>query len=488
MTTAKRSRRKRSDAAVNREHILEVATDLLAREPRASMAAVAEQADVSRATLYRHFPARADLLHAVGDRAPSAAVQNDSDVLRPAGELARSTPTPLSVADVLNKVPPHLLGDQIVAEAQRISGVTSAAVYLVDLDGVELRRLAGPESYPDTVPAPLAVGTEIPQEGLPSLRAAVEEHLSGAAAAPLLLRGRAIGALVAVGCTDAALEDLAYEAAAALALADAYTDALDGARRTRATSPAAEIQQNLLPPRIVRTNGALIAGNVLPGYEIGGDWFDYAENPAGTWIGTADAAGSGPRAAAVASVALGAFRSARHQQLSLPDVIELMDRAVRETGIDDALLAVTIGFWVPPTSTFSWVSCGELGPIVVDARGDGDLLEGPRLPLLGFPGGLGKIAARSRRLADGDRLVLASDGVLERVSTRAEAFGTQGIVDAVRDAPAASAAGAVASIEAALRTMSDEHLADDATLVVLAPVLTSQNGRSGDPDRSPGRR
>src|SRR4051794_5939989 len=138
MTTAKRSRRKRSDAAVNREHILEVATDLLAREPRASMAAVAEQADVSRATLYRHFPARADLLHAVGDRARSAAVQNDSDVLRPAGELARSTPTPLSVADVLNKVPPHLLGDQIVAEAQRISGVTSAAVYLVDLDGVEL--------------------------------------------------------------------------------------------------------------------------------------------------------------------------------------------------------------------------------------------------------------------------------------------------------------------------------------------------------------
>jgi serine phosphatase RsbU (regulator of sigma subunit) len=65
----------------------------------------------------------------------------------------------------------------------------------------------------------------------------------------------------------------------------------------RPTTPAAEIQQNLLPPRLVRISGASVAGNVLPGYDIGGDWFDYAENPDGTWIGIADAEGTGPRAA-----------------------------------------------------------------------------------------------------------------------------------------------------------------------------------------------
>jgi serine phosphatase RsbU (regulator of sigma subunit) len=471
MPIQKPSRRKRSDAAMNRAHILRIGGDLLARRPRATMSDVASAANVSRGTLYRHFPTRADLLAAVNEKARDAAEATAADQLRPAGELARATPTPLSIADVLNKVPPHLLGDQVIAEAQRIAGVSSAAIYLADLEGVLLRRLAGPTGFPDCVPLPLAVGTEIPREGLPALRATIEEHLPGASCAPLMLRGRALGALVAVGSDDEGLQDLAYEAAAALALADAYTDALAGARRNRPTSPAAEIQQNLLPPRIVRTAGAMIAGNVLPGSEIGGDWFDYAENAAGTWICTADATGSGPRAAALASVALGAFRSARHQLIPLAETIELMDRTVREVAVDGATVSVTIGFWVPPTSTFSWVTCGELGPIVVDARGDGDLMEGRNLPPLGAEAGLGTIVPRSRRLADGDRLVLASDGVLDRTTTDAEPFGIQGVVDAIRDAPFASAAGAVSSIEAVLRSLSDEDLTDDATLVILAPVL-----------------
>src|SRR5215210_9200576 len=124
------SRRARSDVAMNRKHIVGVASDLLSREPRASMSEVARSANVSRGTLYRHFPSRADLLAAVSEHARSTAVTTSEDRLRPAGELARATPTPLSVADVLNKVPPHLLGDQVVAEAQRLTGVDSAAIYL----------------------------------------------------------------------------------------------------------------------------------------------------------------------------------------------------------------------------------------------------------------------------------------------------------------------------------------------------------------------
>jgi serine phosphatase RsbU (regulator of sigma subunit) len=470
MASPKRSQRKRSDAAQNRAHILEIAGELLTRKPRSTMAEVADAAYVSRGTLYRHFPTRSDLLAAVNEQARDAAVRTSADELRPPGELARATPTPLSVADVLNKVPPHLVGEQVIAEAQRIPGVTSAAIYLIDLDGVELRRLAGPPTYPGRLPVPLAVGTEVPREGMPALRATIEDHLPGAISAPLTLRGRALGTLVAVGDDQGALQDLAYEAAAAIALAEDYTDALAAARRTRATSPAAEIQQNLLPPRIARASGALIAGNVLPGYEIGGDWFDYAENSTGTWLGTADAVGSGPRAAALASVALGAFRSARHQQMTLAETVELMDDTVRALGIEAATVSVTIGLWVAPTSTFSWISCGELGPVLVDEQGESDLLEGENLPPLGCAGGLGDAVVRTRTLAAGDRLVLASDGVLERTSTAAEAMGIQGVIDAVRDAPFASAAGAVSSIEATLRAMGDEDLTDDATLVVLVPV------------------
>jgi serine phosphatase RsbU (regulator of sigma subunit) len=329
-------------------------------------------------------------------------------------------------------------------------------------------------TFPATLPLTLAVGTEVPQEGLPALTAVVEDGLPGAASAPRLLRGRALGVLVAVGGSTEDLADLAYEAAAAVALADAYTDFFDAVRRVRATSPAAEIQQNLLPPRIVRTAGALIAGNVLPGYEIGGDWFDYAENPSGTWIGIADAEGSGARAAALAAVALGAFRSARHQRLELPGVVRLMDLAVREVS-DTATVTTTIGFWVAPTSTFSWISCGELGPIVVSADGDGDLLDGVRLPPLGRLHEVEQIQVRSRRLVDGDRLALVSDGIIDRVFPEGNALSIDGVVDAIRDAPYGSAAGAVSAVEAVLYAMSTEDLVDDATIAVLTPVL------GGDP-------
>ena len=60
-------------------------------------------------------------MRAVGRRARDASDANETDVLRSPGELGGG-PTPLDVADVLNKLPPHLLGEQIVAEAQRWPG------------------------------------------------------------------------------------------------------------------------------------------------------------------------------------------------------------------------------------------------------------------------------------------------------------------------------------------------------------------------------
>ena len=92
MTEQLPSRRARSDVAMNRKHIVECASELLTGEPRASMSQVARAANVSRGTLYRHFPSRADLLAAVSEHARSTAVTTSEDRLRPAGELARATP------------------------------------------------------------------------------------------------------------------------------------------------------------------------------------------------------------------------------------------------------------------------------------------------------------------------------------------------------------------------------------------------------------
>ena len=48
-----------------REAIVDAAIDALARNPGASLSAIAERAGVGRATLHRHFSSRADLLTAI---------------------------------------------------------------------------------------------------------------------------------------------------------------------------------------------------------------------------------------------------------------------------------------------------------------------------------------------------------------------------------------------------------------------------------------
>lgn len=60
---------KRKDAARNREAILDAAARVLGADPAAGVDAIATEAGVNRATLYRHFGSRDDIVAALRDEA-----------------------------------------------------------------------------------------------------------------------------------------------------------------------------------------------------------------------------------------------------------------------------------------------------------------------------------------------------------------------------------------------------------------------------------
>jgi AcrR family transcriptional regulator len=64
---------RRADAVRNEAAIVEAAMRVLADRPGASMTEIAEASGLGRATLYRHFRTRADLVHAIQQQALEAA-------------------------------------------------------------------------------------------------------------------------------------------------------------------------------------------------------------------------------------------------------------------------------------------------------------------------------------------------------------------------------------------------------------------------------
>jgi AcrR family transcriptional regulator len=78
----------RADAARNVHRILETATRVLAGDQRAGMAEVASEAGLARATLYRHFPTREDLVAAI-----RAQAYDDAGAAIAASRLEEGTPS-----------------------------------------------------------------------------------------------------------------------------------------------------------------------------------------------------------------------------------------------------------------------------------------------------------------------------------------------------------------------------------------------------------
>jgi len=438
------------------------------------MTELAAAANVGRSTLYRHFPTRRVLERAlieledgVSGSPPRVSGQVATMPFQAPGQLGRESPIRLEVTRVLDEVPPHLVADQLVAEARRVAGV-AVALYVVDIDGSRLFRLAGSEEFPDELDGPPALGPEIVPEGLPEFHERLQRQLPGCVAEPLWLRGRVLGLLLCVGTPLSDLADIAKQGAAALELANDYTDFVEATRRRKPTTPAAEIQQNLFPPRIARIAGAQLAGALLPSYEVGGDWFDFVENRDGAWLAIADAAGTGPTAAGLGAAALGALRSARRSGKDLEDALIAVDETVRRLENDEFYVTAILARWRAATATLTWANCGHPPAYVVDADGNLRELEGPQHPALGAKGTSPKFKLSQCQLGSGDRLILVTDGIIQRKMEGGGTFGVEGIKQALERADNPTAASTVMAIQQAVTDCWREPLEDDATAVVMA--------------------
>ena len=209
---------------------------------------------------------------------------------------------------------------------------------------------------------------------------------------------------------------------------------------------------------------------MLPGYDVGGDFFDYAGNADGLWLVVADATGKGDSAAALSSLALGALRAARRAGAGLQEVARLTDEAI--IGLDtQRYLTAVLGAWDPTEHKLRWINCGHPTPLILHADGRFEELDGERTYPLGMRFTERVFPVLSAVVEPGDRLLLYSDGVTERRADEGGRIGEDGLRAIVSELGPRSAAMTVRGLQDAVLAASSAPLRDDATLLVMAPRI-----------------
>jgi serine phosphatase RsbU (regulator of sigma subunit) len=287
--------------------------------------------------------------------------------------------------------------------------------------------------------------------------------------APVTERGEAIGLLEMVlpDRPDAEVVEDIRRAAHALAFVvianRRHTDLFEWGQRNVPFSLAAEIQRRLLPAAFTCEAGSFtLAAWLEPAAGVGGDTFDYSLARDVLHLSVTDAMGHGTDSALTATVCVGSLRNSRRVGSSLLEQVSTANAClVEHAGAVDADGFATglVGRLDLRTGRLSLVNAGHVAPYLL-RDGEVTIVELPAdLPLGMFAGS----TYRSTELAlqPGDRLVLVTDGMLERNAAELD-LGT-----ALSTMAAMHPREATRSLADAVLEMTGGALADDATMLVL---------------------
>ncbi|MDP3714233.1 MAG: SpoIIE family protein phosphatase [Mycobacteriales bacterium] len=177
---------------------------------------------------------------------------------------------------------------------------------------------------------------------------------------------------------------------------------------------ADELQASLLPARDFDPDHLQVATYYRAGVEgtqVGGDWYDVIELGAGrTALVMGDVMGRGVRAAAVMGQLRSAVRAYAHLDLPPADVLENLDRAVRDLGTDQIVTCV-YAVYDPGDRSLVYANAGHLPPLLCEPGQPVRPLLGSASPPLGIGGAA--MAEEHVVLAPDSMLALYTDGLVE---------------------------------------------------------------------------
>jgi serine phosphatase RsbU (regulator of sigma subunit) len=280
----------------------------------------------------------------------------------------------------------------------------------------------------------------------------------------LYLDSRERGTLLSEG-TRAALETLAAEASVAIENARLYREKLEKARLEQEMRIAAEIQQALLPKPRASLGFVEAAAASVPCRSIGGDFFDYLDEPGRSFGFTlGDVAGKGPPAALMSAMMQGMFAAQAGSSEGPAGAITRFNKALCRRGIEARFVTLMFGV-VTAEGRLTYCNAGHNPPIVLGKAGVRRLEAGG--PVVGLLEAA-PYSEAAEQLDPGDIVVLFSDGVSEAFNVSGDDFGEARLLEVTRKSSGASAQALVEHVIAAVRTFTKGAAqSDDITVMVI---------------------
>jgi sigma-B regulation protein RsbU (phosphoserine phosphatase) len=237
-------------------------------------------------------------------------------------------------------------------------------------------------------------------------------------------------------------------------------------------STAREMQKQLLPKSTPWVPGLQIAVGYEPALHLAGDFYDflpYGQDRVAIAVG--DVAGKATSAALFGTLAIGMLREyAAESRVGPSKLLAEMNRKLRKLGFDNRFLAMLFAVYDKTTRRVTMANSGLPYPFVVRGR------QVHRIDIGGVPLGLFEGQSYEETeigLADGDALLIASDGLEESLNESSEEFGPKGVEATLRRlAPGTAQEISHGLLQAARHHSGSGAASDDRTIVVLKAIAS----------------
>ncbi|MGB6742129.1 MAG: SpoIIE family protein phosphatase [Terracidiphilus sp.] len=214
------------------------------------------------------------------------------------------------------------------------------------------------------------------------------------------------------------LDTIATEAATLLDNALLAEAEVKARRAAEELAVAARIHAGLMAIALPTLSYAALKAKTVPCLEIGGDFYDALAVEDGLYVVMADVSGKGVPASIVAATLQGIVHAQMLAGQGLAEIAALVNRFLCSRNVGKYATMVLLR--LSPDGRVDYVNCGQVRPLLVSEAGVRRLEEANLMVGL-IPNAA--YAAAQCRLAPGERILLATDGVTEAENSSEEPFG-----------------------------------------------------------------